>query len=252
MKVRVINTGIHDIYYNLGLDQALAEIVAQTEVPVLRIYSTSPEAISIGCFQNIEDELEKKMFQKKGIDVSRRETGGGLIFHGNQIEISFIVPLDSDFIRHSILESSEDISVAISKFGSLIDVDMICNSFGEIIVDNKLIGTSYQTRKEGVLRQHITFNLDLPSKDLYELLLYKNEKTKQKMLTNIESNFTAIYSELESEVDLDTLIEFILDSFRSAFPLLKFDNSEVTPTEEFLAKKYIDEKYSKDSWRLGL
>ena len=57
MKIRLINTGYNTAFYNMGLDQALAEQIAKTKIPVLRFYGWSPKAISVGYFQKIEEEV---------------------------------------------------------------------------------------------------------------------------------------------------------------------------------------------------
>jgi lipoate-protein ligase A len=249
MKVRVINTGFHDAYYNMALDQALSESVAESGVPVLKMYGWSPAAVSVGYFQKFEEEVDLEKCKEFGVDTVRRITGGGAVFHDKEITYSFIIPLGSDFIRQPTLDSYEDICQGIIKAGEFLNLDVKFVPLNYLVIGQQKVSINAQTRRNGVLIQHGTIILDLNIDKMIEILLVPNEKIKDKMIERIKERVTSISLQLGREVLFDEMADVLKVGFVKAFPLLKFENSEVTPNEEMKAVKYAKEKYSDDSWR---
>ena len=70
---------------NMALDEALLE---SSTVPVLRFYSWQRPSISFGYFGKFADVSE---FAPKR-ELVRRWTGGGIVFHGEDLTYSIIVP----------------------------------------------------------------------------------------------------------------------------------------------------------------
>ncbi|MBX7207131.1 MAG: hypothetical protein K1X78_02360 [Verrucomicrobiaceae bacterium] len=75
----------HDGALNMALDQALLEL---TENPVLRVYSWAAPAVTIGYAQRL-DLLKPSL---PGWPVTRRWTGGGVVYHDADHTYSVIVP----------------------------------------------------------------------------------------------------------------------------------------------------------------
>ena len=57
----------------------------------LHFYRWSPSAVSIGRFQNLENEVYMENCLKHGVDVVRRITGGGTVHHDAGGEITYSV-----------------------------------------------------------------------------------------------------------------------------------------------------------------
>ena len=54
----------------------------------LRIYSWEPKCISLGYGQELDSLLVGDLARKKGWDVVKRPTGGGIVFH-NEAEVTY-------------------------------------------------------------------------------------------------------------------------------------------------------------------
>ena len=68
----------------MSLDEALLEVAGE---PTVRLYHWSPPAVSLGCFQDhalIAPQLPS------GMDVVRRITGGGAIWHQDEVTYSVV------------------------------------------------------------------------------------------------------------------------------------------------------------------
>ena len=88
-KIRLLETGHKSASYNMALDQVLMSNV-EDSIPILRLYGWKPAAVSIGYFQNLEDEVDVRTCKNLGIDVVRRMTGGGAVLHEYELTYSFI------------------------------------------------------------------------------------------------------------------------------------------------------------------
>jgi len=96
MEGRFIESGPREAAFNMALDDALLEYASES--PTLRVYSWRPHAISLGYFQKYE---EFARFEKTH-PIMRRVTGGGAIFHANELTYSITARVNSTSPFHSI------------------------------------------------------------------------------------------------------------------------------------------------------
>ena len=248
MKFRLLKTGHNSAYYNMGLDQVLSESVAQGGDPVLRLYGWNPPAISIGYFQKMEEEVDTAKCKDYGIDIVRRITGGGAVFHDQELTYSFMIPVENDLIRKPILESYEDICGGIIEAGKDLGLDIKFVPLNDLIVDGKKVSGNAQTRKSGVILQHGTILLNVDVEKMFELLLIPNEKIKDKMIATVKDRVTSLSSQLGREFGFDEAVGVFERGYARFFDQVEFVESEVTEEEDRLAKQYAEEKYSDEQW----
>ena len=84
--------------WNMALDQALLEM---TDAPVLRVYSWTEPAVTIGYAQKL-DTLKPSL---PDWPVTRRWTGGGVVYHDADDTYSVIVPASSPWAQTRPVES---------------------------------------------------------------------------------------------------------------------------------------------------
>jgi lipoate-protein ligase A len=77
--------GAHSAAMNMAIDEALLESVA---VPAIRFYRWKSPALSFGYFGKFADVAD----YATGRDLVRRWTGGGIVFHGDDLTYSIIIP----------------------------------------------------------------------------------------------------------------------------------------------------------------
>lgn len=93
---------------NMALDQALLET---TSVPVLRIYEWSAPAVTIGYAQ----KLELLRPSLPPWPVTRRWTGGGVVFHDRDHTYSIIVPASCAWSQTRPVESYRVVHAALTE-----------------------------------------------------------------------------------------------------------------------------------------
>ncbi len=146
---------------------------------VFRIYGWEPKAVSAGFSQNINDIADTKKCRADGIDVVKRMTGGGALFHSGEITYSMvfsdalfktmtageIYKATTAFLIHFYKALGLDASYWGESFSSeKIDGSGFCLAGREkydIIIGGKKIGGNAQKRRRGIIFQHGSIPLDL-------------------------------------------------------------------------------------------
>src|SRR5881392_168871 len=87
----------HSAAMNLAIDEALLEYAT---VPAIRFYRWHSPALSFGYFGKFRDAVDYVSAR----DLVRRWTGGGIVFHGEDLTYSIVIPrTDATFGESSIL-----------------------------------------------------------------------------------------------------------------------------------------------------
>ena len=72
-----INTGSHDPYYNMAMDEALLNFVSKEEIDLLSDFTLGIlHTLSVGYFQKIKRKKLTLIKNEKGFGLVRRQTGG--------------------------------------------------------------------------------------------------------------------------------------------------------------------------------
>lgn len=88
---RFIDTGEMDGPSVMAIDEALLSCFdPDNSLPVLRLYGWRPAALSLGRYQNCAEVLDTARCAAAGVPVVRRITGGGVIFHADEITYSLV------------------------------------------------------------------------------------------------------------------------------------------------------------------
>ena len=93
MKFRFITLQTYSGAKNMALDEAIMEQVRKgNELPTIRLYKWLPSCVTIGYFQGLKQEVAEDECEKKGVEIVRRQTGGGAVYHDEEITYSIIAP----------------------------------------------------------------------------------------------------------------------------------------------------------------
>ncbi|HEU0265520.1 MAG TPA: lipoate--protein ligase family protein [Geobacterales bacterium] len=173
---RVIDTGPLPGLANMAIDEALLDCFAgDGSHPILRLYGWQPAALSLGRFQAAEAVLDRQRCVKAGVTVVRRITGGGVIFHADELTYSLVCTPDqippaptvkgSFFVLTSFLLSfyhrlglsaqfAEQCAPSGSHLGQRTDLCFAGRESADILVHGRKIGGNAQRRRKGVIFQH--------------------------------------------------------------------------------------------------
>jgi lipoate-protein ligase A len=93
---------------NMAIDEAL---LALTTVPVIRFYRWRSPALSFGYFGRFADVASSQGER----DLVRRWTGGGIVFHGDDLTYSIVVPASDPAFAESSIWLYEKIHHALAE-----------------------------------------------------------------------------------------------------------------------------------------
>jgi lipoate---protein ligase len=246
MKARFLDTGAKSAAMNMAIDEVLMGYVSQSGEPIIRLYSWSPHAVSLGFFQSAEQELDLGECKKQGVDVVRRLTGGGAVFHDKEITYSLIIP-ESSQVPKDILESYNFICGAIVQALKSLGLCAKFHPINDILVNGKKISGNAQTRRNGIILQHGTILLDVDVDKMFSLLRVPDEKLRDKGIVSAKERVTSLKSEIE-KVSIDDIKSALRKNFNGLG--LELYDSSLSQSELKSSLELSENKYSKAEWNL--
>ena len=88
---RLVDTGPLSGPANMAIDEALLDAFDPgRSAPVLRLYGWRPPALSLGRFQDPPSVLDLDRCRADGVPVVRRITGGGVIYHADELTYAIV------------------------------------------------------------------------------------------------------------------------------------------------------------------
>jgi lipoate-protein ligase A len=242
-------------FTNMAIDEAILNARVAGKVPnTLRFYRWLPSTVSIGKNQNPEAEVYLDACKQLGVDVIRRISGGGTVYHDYEGEVTYSV-----VARVSDLGSADVTSVYFKIYAAITDALRLLGigadfSGGDekncpnLTVKGKKISGSSQTISRGIVLQHgtILVGVDLPK--MFQLLRFKDLSCS--LAADIaKRKITSIQNELGHKVSPETVANALAQGFKAMLKVA-LELGELTETEIDHANQLCKQKYSTDEWNL--
>lgn len=265
-----INTGSHDPYYNMAMDEALLNFVSRGEIdPVVRFYTWDPATLSVGYFQRLKKEIDIDKVKEKGFGLIRRQTGGRGVLHDKELTYSVIVPESHPNMPSTITEAYRVISEGLLEGFKLLGFDAyfaiprskeereklkqprsaVCfdaPSWYELVVEGRKIAGSAQTRQKGVILQHGSLLQDVDVDELFDMFIFKNDRLKEKMKKAFVDKAVAINDISDRHISIEEMEKAFEEGFKKG---LDIEFKPLSLTENQLAEvKVLEEKYRSEEW----
>jgi lipoate-protein ligase A len=201
----------------MGLDLAILEGVSRGDSPpVLRFYGWDPPAVSIGYFQGLEEEVDLQACKARGVELVRRVSGGGAVFHNAELTYSIIMPEGHPLAGRTIQESYRSLCAGIVEGLAILGVAARFVPVNDIVAGGRggrKISGNAQTRRMGCILQHGTVLLDLDVDLMFELLRVPQEKTKGRIIADVKSRVTSLRA-LGAAASFDEAAAALAEGFR--------------------------------------
>ncbi len=244
MKWRLVKFSKNSAFMNMSIDEAILEMVRDgLSPPTIRLYGWSPDAVSIGCFQSMEEEVNVKRCMELGVDCVRRITGGGAVYHDSEGELTYSIIAREDLFPKGIRESYREICGYVVRGLGKIGISAEFAPINDIVTHGKKISGNAQTRREGVLLQHGTILYSLDVKKMFGVLNVSKEKISDKMIKNVEERVTSVRS--YSDASIEKLCESIETAFTEG---REYDIGRVSNEELSKANGLAKNKYGSRDW----
>ncbi len=246
---RLLLTGDMSAFDNMALDEAVLRCVAAGASPsTLRFYGWEPSAVSIGYFQGIEQEVDLDVCREQGVDVIRRLTGGGTVFHEHGSEITYSLAVKDDYpgIPKKVLDSYALLCAGLVAGFRRLGLDAEFKPINDILVNGKKISGNAQTRRFGGILQHGTLLCDVNPHLMFSLLKVPSEKIRDKLIAGVEERVTSIRREMGT-VDNAAVIQAMCAGFAEVLDI-RLSPGTVSDEELALAERVKEERYANPTW----
>jgi lipoate---protein ligase len=257
---RLLPIETHDACMNMAIDEAILRQRVTDAVPnTLRFYRWKPSAVSIGKFQKLENEVNLENCHRLGVDVVRRISGGGTVYHDAEGELTYSVIAKLEDIGTSDFTAVySKIYTAITHALQLLGIPADystgdAKNCPNLTVKGKKISGSAQANKRGVVLQHGTLLLDVDLPRMFTVLRVPWANSCMQVVNVAKNRITSVRNELGHAVSPETAANAVALGFARALNTQVVENVQAVPdkltTEETaLAEKLCKEKLSTEEW----
>jgi len=259
---RFVDTGSLRGGHNMAIDEALLNSFdSKQSVPILRIYGWNTPTLSLGRFQDVKEVLDLDRCNTDSIPVIRRVSGGGTIYHADELTYSIVCSPEHIPAASSVKESFRSLTGFLIDFYKELGLDAsyaldsvpnaerigirtaFCfagkESF-DILINGKKIGGNAQRRLKNVIFQHGSIPI---VSHAVTGLQYMNDRSPE------YAQGTASLLECGVSLDMSILKSKLVECF---YRNMGVESSEscLSKAEYQMSEELLINKYAKDSWNL--
>lgn len=237
-----INTNSLKPQINLAHEEYAVKNIYNGE-DIVMLWQNEPSII-IGRNQNTIEEINKVFVKDRDINVVRRLSGGGAVYHdlGN-INFTFITKGSSDNLSN-FKKFTIPVINALKKLG----VNAEFQGRNDIVVDSKKISGNAQYYYKNIMLHHGTLLFDANIEDIVNSLNVSNDKISSKSIKSVRSRVTNIKEYLKEDISVSKFINMILLEFKGENDLREYILNDKEKSD---INELVDLRYGNWDWNYG-
>ncbi|MFD2965971.1 lipoate--protein ligase [Sphingobacterium bambusae] len=238
----VIESPYTDAYFNIASEEYLLNRFPTEDIFLL--YVNAPSII-VGKFQNTLAEINLDYVEDNKIDVVRRLSGGGAVYHdlGN-LNFSFHTLLgNNDFTEFATF--TQPVINLLQRIG----VSAKLEGRNDLLVDGKKFSGNAKTVKKGKMLQHGTILLNSDMSVLADALKVNPLKFTHKAVKSNRGRVTNLIDHFPADFQLGQFKSMLIDEILHASTDSKQYQFTAEDVEEI--RRLALEKYSTWEWNFG-
>ncbi len=194
----VNNDHITDPRINLAIEEHILRNLTVTE-PIVLFYVNDPSVI-IGRNQNSIEEIDPDYIEANSINLVRRLSGGGAVYHDHgNLNFSFVTDGSRDL--HNFSKFNDPIIAALRGLG----VNAELHGKSDIFADGKKISGNAQYSSKGRMFSHGTLLFDTNLEHLLKAINPRGAVIESKAVQSIRNFVTNIRELLPQDMTIDEL-----------------------------------------------
>jgi lipoate-protein ligase A len=248
---RFIDTGSLPGAENMAIDEALLACFSSAESSsILRLYGWNPPTFSFGRFQKPAEIIDLHRCRAHGVQVVKRITGGGVIYHGAELTYSLVCPTDfipgSGRVKEAFFQLTSFLIAFYRQLGlpavHAVDHYPVEKRLGErtplcfagiegcdILIEGRKIGGNAQRRLKNVIFQHGSIPIRSMANEGNKYLLQPDYGIIERT-TSLEEQGVAI--------EHKQLADLLKNSFAESFNVI-LNHDILTAAEQKSAAEYM-------------
>jgi lipoate-protein ligase A len=239
----ILNDNNQDPCVNLALEEYCVRNLDLDE-PFLLFYVNNPSII-IGKHQNTLEEINLPYVREHGIQVVRRISGGGAVYHDHgNLNFSFI----KRFVQGEMLRF-EEFTRPVIRALAVLGVEAELGGRNDITVQGRKISGNAQFTTVHSMFSHGTLLFDSDLDQVTEALNVKMDKITSKGVKSVRSRVANISEFLSRPITMDRFREHLVQSiFQGTDPVPVY---RLSPQEWKEVQHLADTVYRKWDWNYG-
>jgi lipoate-protein ligase A len=255
---RLIAEDIRDGAMNMALDEVAAETAASGGPRTLRVYRWEPSTLSLGYHQEPET-IDRAHCERAGVDVVRRQTGGGGIYHDSWGDISYSIVAPAAELPGDLMECYELLCEPVLEAFSRLGVpakfaeqsrpavhEPACylrelHPAHDVVVRGRKVSGNAQYRRRDAVVQHgsLTYSVDAEE----HLAVFADHGVSSQ---EFRERVTGI--DEYTDADRAAAVAALADTLGE---WAEAEAGDWTTDELDRARERVDEKYGREEWNQG-
>ncbi|MBR0599233.1 lipoate--protein ligase [Sinanaerobacter chloroacetimidivorans] len=229
-------------YRNIGSEEYF---LSHFDDDIFYLYINSP-CIVVGKHQNTYSEINQDYVRENGIDVVRRMSGGGAVYHDHgNLNYGFITKNKGKDINDVFQEFTRPILKVLNQLG----VEACFSGRNDLTLDGKKFSgnAQYHTKDKVLIHGTLLFSSDLEK--VSKSLNADPRKFQDKSVKSVKSRVTNILPYLPSPITIEEFSATIIQEVLSLFPGASL--YELTEQDKEAIGSLADTKYAAWEWVYG-
>lgn len=241
-QIRYITLNSTSPYHNLAVEEYLLQ---QTTDSVFMLWQND-NTIVIGRHQNTAAEINQEYVDNHRVNVVRRLTGGGAVFHdtGN-LNFTFIQNVESGKKEIDFMKYLQPIVNALQSLG----VPVAFSGRNDLVINGQKISGNAMTFFGNRVLEHGTLLFSSQMSDLANALKADPDKFIDKAVKSVRSRVTNISDHLPHPMTVLEFRDYLMDYIMKDNQLSGIQN--LTKEEEAIVNRLMEEKYQTWEWNYG-